>query len=107
MSISGCSALPKSLESIYLPSVIQKKYSFYGLSLLHGMNQHMWRQLGNFLQKHTPHLAYNAVYVLIPSHCGRLTGMFLRLALLCCRLEVMPPEYLRWTACPSPQAYEV
>lgn len=60
MPISGWSALGKSLESIYFPGVIQKEYSFYGLSLFHGMNQDMWRQSGNSLQKHTPHLAYNA-----------------------------------------------
>lgn len=60
MPISGWSALGKSLESIYLPSAIQQEYRFYGLSLLYGMNEHMWRRLGNYLQKRTPHTAYNA-----------------------------------------------
>jgi len=60
MPIGGWSALGKPLESIELPSVIQKEYSFYILSLLHSMNQHMWRQLGYSLQKHSPQLTYNA-----------------------------------------------
>lgn len=43
MPISGWSALGKYLESIYLRSAIQQEYRFYGLSLLYGMNEHMWR----------------------------------------------------------------
>lgn len=101
--ISVWSALGKSLEEIYILSVIQKEHSFYGLTLSMAETNTSggdWEILFKSTLIIWPMtLTFLCPYFFFLWKMNRdVPGNSWQILALCCRLEVMPPEHLNFSS---------